>query len=121
MVTSSVFSILSPSYHLIVYNPWDIFNTVYRNSVDMLNSVKEVGDNTFKIGKNNLGGILESRKNFRPLAAVGGSMIYNAASTDHAAWKILPLCVLLLLLFFYSDHVGPLAFNYSQNNRLWNS
>lgn len=30
------------SYHLIVYNPWDIFNTVYRNSVDILNLIKEL-------------------------------------------------------------------------------
>lgn len=27
-----------------MYNPWDIFNTMYRNSVDMLNSVKELYD-----------------------------------------------------------------------------
>jgi hypothetical protein len=84
----------------------------------MLKSVKELGDNTFKFGENNLWGILESRKKFRPLGAVGGSMIYNAASTDHAAWKILPLCVALLPHSSIMLVLGYWLFNYSQNNRL---
>ena len=75
-----------------------------------LKSVKGISVNGVKNGENNLGGILESQKNFAPSAVPGGDLPYTLYPFNADPVCISPHCSGVFLHSFYIPRCGLLAF-----------